>query len=111
LIMSEAAKRTGLSKPHITLQVDRLVEEGLLERRPESEDRRLISISLTPKGSDLVQRLRGSIKEKAVGLFSGLPEETLERTVGALLTLKEVMAMAERQDRGRRNRDGREDHL
>ena len=111
LIMSEAAKQVGLSKPHITLQVSRLVEEGLLERRPESEDRRLISISLTPKGSDLVHRLKGSIKEKAGRLFSGLPEETLERTVGALLTLKEVMAGADRQDRNRRKRAGSETPL
>ena len=96
--MSEAARRTGFSKPHMTLQVEKLVEEGLIERQTDAEDRRLIAVHLTAKGSGLVQHLKNMMKEKAWRLFSTLSDETLEKTLGALLTLKEVMTNAEKQD-------------
>jgi len=104
ITMSEAARRLGLSNPHITLQVDRLVEEGLLERRLDAEDRRLVSIGLTPGGSELVQRLKGMMKEKSRSLFTAFSDETLERTLGALLTLREIMMTFEARSRpqGRR---------
>ncbi len=91
----------------MTLQVDKLTDEGLIERQADAEDRRLISVHLTHKGSELVGHLKGMMKEKAWRLFSDLSDETLERTLGALLTLKEVMVNAEGQDAKTRNRSAR----
>jgi DNA-binding MarR family transcriptional regulator len=110
LTMSEAARRTGFSKPNMTIQVDRLVEEGLIERQSGSGDRRVISIRLTNKGLELVQRLKGMMKEKAWKLFSALSDDTLERTLGALLTLKEVMTNADNQGNKPRSEQRVEDY-
>ena len=97
LTMTETARRLGLSKPRLTLQVETLFEEGLIERLTNREDRRLIRICLTEKGADFVKHLKGLMKEKAWKVFSVLPDETLEKTLHALLTLKEVMANTEAQ--------------
>ena len=97
LTMTETAKRLGLSKPRMTLQVETLFEEGLIERLTKPEDRRLITIRLTEKGGDFVKHLKALMKDKAWKVFSALPDETLEKTLHALLTLKEVMADTEAQ--------------
>lgn len=91
MTMTEAAKKACCSKPHMTLQVERLVEEGLMERLTGAEDRRLIAIRLTKKGNECVQHLKEMMKQKAWALFSTLSDDTLEKTLNALLTLKEVM--------------------
>jgi DNA-binding MarR family transcriptional regulator len=95
LTMTETAKRLGLSKPRMTLQVETLFEEGLIERLTNREDRRLITIRLTERGGDFVKHLKALMKDKAWKVFSVLPDETLEKTLHALLTLKEVMADTE----------------
>jgi DNA-binding MarR family transcriptional regulator len=97
LTMTEAAKRVGLSKPRMTLQVETLVKEGIVERLADPEDRRLIAVRLTERGSDFVRHLKELMKEKAWKVFSSLSDETLEKTLHALLTLKEIMANTEAQ--------------
>jgi DNA-binding MarR family transcriptional regulator len=42
---------------HPSRLVDRLVEAGLVQRRPASEDRRRIELSLTPRGRRLERRV------------------------------------------------------
>jgi DNA-binding MarR family transcriptional regulator len=95
LTMTEAARKAGFSKPHATLLADKLVEEGLIERFFDPDDRRVVSIRLTDKGNLLLVRQKEIMKEKAWKLFSALTEETVERTLDALLTLKEIMVNAQ----------------
>ena len=42
---------------HPSRLVDRLVESGLVERRPAGEDRRRVELSLTPRGRRLEKRV------------------------------------------------------
>jgi DNA-binding MarR family transcriptional regulator len=94
LTMTEAAKKVGFSKPHMTLQVDKLVEEGLVERSTAHGDRRIIAIRLTDKGNNFAAHHKGLMKDKAWKTFSSLSDETLDRTLNALVTLKEVLTKA-----------------
>jgi DNA-binding MarR family transcriptional regulator len=50
LSMTEIGKYLSMPKPHVTLIVDRLIEEGYVKRQNSSRDRRVINISLTEKG-------------------------------------------------------------
>ncbi len=46
------------SKHHgVVALVDRCVKAGLVERRPNQEDRRQVEVHLLPKGEDLVARI------------------------------------------------------
>jgi DNA-binding MarR family transcriptional regulator len=47
---SAIGKRLGISNPNVTSLVDRLIERGYAERRPDVSDRRVINIAVSEKG-------------------------------------------------------------
>lgn len=47
----------GLTSGTISVRMDRLVEEGLVDRRPDPESRRTTLITLTPRGRELFERV------------------------------------------------------
>ncbi len=48
--ISEIGRRVCISKPHMTAIIDSLTGEGLVTRRPDPADRRVIRIRITRKG-------------------------------------------------------------
>ena len=48
--MSELAAKVGLDTSTVTRTTDGLVERGQVERRRSAEDRRVVTVCLTPKG-------------------------------------------------------------
>ncbi len=48
--MSETAATLGITTGTLTVAIDRLVRKGYVARRRDSEDRRVVRISLTKKG-------------------------------------------------------------
>ncbi len=84
LLQGDVQRRVLVSSGGITYLVDRLVERGLVERRPCPEDRRAIYAALTDEGRQLLGRifpLHAGAVERAV---SGLDEDE-RRTAIALL--------------------------
>jgi DNA-binding MarR family transcriptional regulator len=55
--VKELAERLQIKHHSAVGLVDRMVKSGLVARRPGSEDRRTVHISLTPAGEALLQRL------------------------------------------------------
>lgn len=53
------ASALNVSKPAITRAADRLSEEGLVRRRQVPEDRRLVTIEPTAKGTRLISQIFG----------------------------------------------------
>jgi DNA-binding MarR family transcriptional regulator len=53
--LSELAERMGITAPTASRAVDGLVELGLLERRPDPDDRRAVRIDLTRPGRKRVE--------------------------------------------------------
>ncbi|MBY6195644.1 MarR family winged helix-turn-helix transcriptional regulator [Vibrio hangzhouensis] len=51
--MKELADRLGITTGTLTVQVEKLVTAGLLERHPHQEDRRSILVGLTDEGKKL----------------------------------------------------------
>jgi DNA-binding MarR family transcriptional regulator len=56
--MSELAERVLLSRSGLTRLADRLARDGLIERKPCSEDARGWFAALTPEGRELFERAR-----------------------------------------------------
>lgn len=56
LTQQELAERLYVTKGNVSGLVDRLVEAGLVERRPIPGDRRSHALHLTPRGRDLAER-------------------------------------------------------
>jgi DNA-binding MarR family transcriptional regulator len=51
---SELARRLAVSPPSVTSVVDGLVGRALVERRPDPDDRRRLTLLLTPEGIELL---------------------------------------------------------
>ena len=54
--MTALAEKLGVSSQQMTRIVTELVDEGLAERSQDGANRRLINISLTPKGEEELAR-------------------------------------------------------
>jgi DNA-binding MarR family transcriptional regulator len=89
--LSEAAESLCVSRPQMSVIVDRLVEKGLIERTRDEDDRRVSWIALTPAGRAALQEALDSASERLRELLAPLaPEElasikaSLERLVAVL---------------------------
>jgi len=68
------AAMLGSPESQVSRQVDALVNKGLVSRRRSTEDRRVVNISLTPEGEELVRTLEAEEIEQYLFLakmFSG----------------------------------------
>jgi DNA-binding MarR family transcriptional regulator len=65
LPMTELGKRLFVSKPYVTLIVDRILKDGYVERLPDEEDRRMIRVMLTRQGTEYLHEIRSLLKEVA----------------------------------------------
>ncbi len=89
LSLSELAKRSFFDGPTMTGIVDRLEKAGLVERKRDSTDRRVISVYLTPEGRELQSRLPALSEEANQDAVAGIPPEEVERFLD---TLRKVIA-------------------
>ena len=74
----------GLSKSQVSQAVDLLVAEGLLQRAPDTTDRRVIHLSLTEDGSPLAAEALAIQAACVRQLLSGLTAEQQEQLKGML---------------------------
>lgn len=85
---TELMETTMLSSGGITKRLDRLVEAGLVERRPDPDDRRGTRVRLTRKGRATIDRALethvGNEKRLLAGL-SGAEQRTLDHLLRRLL--------------------------
>ena len=54
---TDLAKATGVTRATVSNLLDSLVTHGLVARRPDPQDRRIVRVSLTSVGDQLVQRV------------------------------------------------------
>ena len=78
LSMSDIGKCLSMPKPHITVIVDKLIEEGYVERQSDPNDRRIVNISLTPKGFKDFEEIKQAVSETLKSKLSLLSEDELE---------------------------------
>jgi DNA-binding MarR family transcriptional regulator len=82
--LSDIGKNVYLDKPAITGLADRMENNGLVERRRTSTDRRVIQLFLTVKGRKLFNQIKKIIIDIDQQLVKGLTEQEIN-------TLHEVM--------------------
>lgn len=76
----------------MTHRLDRLEEQGLVERLRDPEDRRGLLVGLTPKGRALIDRVLPAV----IGVLDGLPEVLSPRERHQLAELlRRTLAMVE----------------
>lgn len=64
--ISEFAETLHIGRSAASLLVDRMVQDGLVERTEDAEDRRRMMIRLSPRGVEMVDRLRQEKAERGL---------------------------------------------
>lgn len=93
LTMGELAGRRGMALNSASALVERLVQQGLVERRGDAADRRVVRARLTPEGEHLVAAVaarRRAAHEALLARLSPEHRQALEAAVPALARLAEL---------------------
>ena len=85
---AELADHTGVTRATITGLVDTLERDGLVERSPNVDDRRMRAVSLTSRGSGLLREILPEHFRRMAWLMATLDEQervTLVRLLGKVM--------------------------
>ncbi len=88
LKMRELSRRLMVTGGNVTGLTDKLVEEGLVERRDDPRDRRAYSVHLTPAGKKAFRQMAKSHEGWVIELFSGLDHAEKTQLLELLNRLK-----------------------
>lgn len=91
LSMSDIGKCLSMPKPHITVIVDKLIDEGYVERLSDPKDRRIVNISLTTKGMTDFEEIKQAVSENLKIKLSTLSDEEQDRLAVASQQVKEIL--------------------
>ncbi|MBZ2167107.1 MarR family winged helix-turn-helix transcriptional regulator [Methanobacterium spitsbergense] len=91
LPMSEIGRMVYISKSNMTSLIDKLVENGLAERLPDKNDRRVINIALTERGNDLLREWRKHSNNEIKMNLSTLSDDDLEKFYESVKNIKIIL--------------------
>jgi DNA-binding MarR family transcriptional regulator len=92
--VSELARRTGLAKSHISKTIDRLTEMGLVEKRPDPQDRRLVRIYPTDLSRSLFREVHQRVMTQWTNVIASMPPDKVDALVAGLRALETALAAA-----------------
>jgi DNA-binding MarR family transcriptional regulator len=109
--VSDLAEALGVSAPSMTGTLERLVRQGLVERRDDPADRRLVINTLTPAGQALVDRLHQGRRARLTAALERLDTTTVAELEHGLAALQAALEAVEHEDLSpQRHRGGTEGH-
>jgi MarR family transcriptional regulator for hemolysin len=97
LKQSELAEMLDLQPITLTRLLDRLCAGGLIERRPDPNDRRANRLYLTPAARPLLERLAKLGEELMATALAGVDRAAVERMAAELAAMKENLRHANAQ--------------
>jgi MarR family transcriptional regulator for hemolysin len=97
LKQSELAEMLDLQPISLTRLLDRLCGSGLIERRPDPNDRRAKRLFLTPAARPMLERLGDLGETMMETALAGVGRETVELMVAQLAIVKENLRQAIQQ--------------
>lgn len=99
--VSEISRRLGIAKPNITPLVDRLIADGLAQRRRDEADRRVVNISICEKGEEKLAMIRQTMLAQVSGWaekFSPAELKELNASLASVTRILGGMAVAPAQE-------------
>jgi DNA-binding MarR family transcriptional regulator len=89
--VGQLAGQLGVTLPSITATVDRLVQQDLVAREDDPNDRRRVINRLTPKGAALIERLQEGKRTRLVAVLEQLSPDELSVFSRVLATLEAAL--------------------
>jgi len=94
LKQTELAEMLDLQPITLTRLLDGLANNGLIERRPDPDDRRAKRLFLTPAARPLLERLTALGEDLMETALAGLEPSDVDALLGRLTTVKENLRKA-----------------
>lgn len=91
LMMSELSDWLLVSKGNVTAIVDRLIEDELVDRLQDPNDRRVLRVRLTPKGAEQFARMAAAHESWIDRIMAGLTDDDFESLLAGLQRLRVSM--------------------
>src|SRR5665648_117473 len=96
--MTDLSTASGIAKPNLTIIVDKLIEEEFVERSTDTNDRRIVNISLTEGGRDFLVKQKKDFMKFMEDRISDFDEDDLIKLKDALEDIAEVMEKIDTKD-------------
>jgi len=89
--MCGIAKFMSVSTAAMTGMVDRLEKYGYVKRESEPQDRRIINVSLTHRGLELVKKINHERRSMIIDVFGKVSEQDRSDYLRVLMKIKEIL--------------------
>ncbi|MDR0360004.1 MAG: MarR family transcriptional regulator [bacterium] len=98
--LTELAAREGVTQPAMTQLISRLERQGLAMRRGDAADGRVVHVSITPAGEELLTRRRAVRAARLAELLRDLPPGDEASIAAALPALRRLTMSPDRPEGG-----------
>ncbi|MEZ0390333.1 MAG: MarR family winged helix-turn-helix transcriptional regulator [Verrucomicrobium sp.] len=88
--LTDVAAHLGLTLPTASKMMDGLVDEGMVARNPDRQDRRKLKLNLSPKGRQKHESILRNARDFLAGKVDHLGEGERQQLANALRLLKEA---------------------
>lgn len=88
------AEHLRVAGPHVTAEIGKLVEAGLVEKRTDAADNRAVDIRLTSEGRMQLRRLTPLVRKANDVLFAGMTQTEMQHVHRFLQRLAAATARA-----------------
>ncbi len=93
------ARRVGVSSPAVTQLVDRLVEHGMVERRHDPSDRRVVLVDYAPGMREVSRRVMEEHRRQVGLAISSLSDEEAGGLIKGLRLMAEGFGVAREEEK------------
>jgi DNA-binding MarR family transcriptional regulator len=93
LTVTEISNLLQITPAGVTHLLNPLEEAGFIERMNDPNDRRVVLIGLTEKGTEIAEGLVGEVQEKLIGLVNYLGEEDSKKLIRLMSQAIEYFAV------------------
>ena len=91
VMASSLSAKHHISKPAVSQTVSALEKKGMVVRRPDAQDRRVVRIHLTPAGEDVLQCVGNTFQQYIARLVEKLGEQDTRELIRLFGRLYEVL--------------------
>ena len=91
LPVSAVGRQLFIAKQNMTTLIDRLTKDGLVERKKDASDRRIINVTLTEKGGRFLKERKLGLKKIVRENLSKLGDEDIESLHSAFREIKNIV--------------------
>jgi len=87
ITMGELGEKVSMSLPTLTRAINRLVDESLVLRQNDKDDRRIVRVALASKARSIMKKFKDQRRQLLTSLLSGLTRQEREKFVAMIENL------------------------